>query len=129
MSDTAEHLRLQDVRFNNTPWRKWGPYLSERQWGTVREDYSHDRHRHAQQQRERREDCEEAAEHRDRQVLDPLGRYPSTPFFANVCRFCAAVGHSGHRSRGGRPRPRPRMKKAEGVAGGGGKETSATKTL
>ena len=26
----------------NTPWRKWGPYLSERQWGTVREDYSQD---------------------------------------------------------------------------------------
>ncbi len=25
-----------------TPWRKWGPYLSERQWGTVREDYSQD---------------------------------------------------------------------------------------
>jgi len=24
------------------PWRKWGPYLSERQWGTVREDYSED---------------------------------------------------------------------------------------
>ena len=42
MSDTAEHLRLQDVRSNNTPWLKWGPYLSERQWGTVREDYSHD---------------------------------------------------------------------------------------
>jgi hypothetical protein len=26
----------------NTPWKKWGPYLTERQWGTVREDYSHD---------------------------------------------------------------------------------------
>ena len=26
----------------NIPWRKWGPYLSERQWGTVREDYSED---------------------------------------------------------------------------------------
>ena len=27
---------------DNTPWKKWGPYLSERQWGTVREDYSAD---------------------------------------------------------------------------------------
>ena len=26
----------------NAPWRRWGPYLSERQWGTVREDYSQD---------------------------------------------------------------------------------------
>jgi hypothetical protein len=31
---------MEDVRINKTPWRKWGPYLSERQWGTVREDYS-----------------------------------------------------------------------------------------
>jgi hypothetical protein len=37
---TAEHDRLNDARTNKTPWRKWGPYLSERQWGTVREDYS-----------------------------------------------------------------------------------------
>ncbi|MFO1020386.1 MAG: glucosidase [Planctomycetales bacterium] len=37
---TAEHARLDDARNNDTPWRKWGPYLSERQWGTVREDYS-----------------------------------------------------------------------------------------
>jgi hypothetical protein len=37
---TAEHLRLQEARDNNVPWKKWGPYLSERQWGTVREDYS-----------------------------------------------------------------------------------------
>jgi hypothetical protein len=36
---TAEHARLQAVR-EGTPWKKWGPYLSERQWGTVREDYS-----------------------------------------------------------------------------------------
>ncbi|HZN10824.1 MAG TPA: glucosidase, partial [Blastocatellia bacterium] len=35
----AEELRLQAAR-DGTPWRKWGPYLSERQWGTVREDYS-----------------------------------------------------------------------------------------
>jgi hypothetical protein len=34
-----EHDRLNEAR-NGTPWRKWGPYLSERQWGTVREDYS-----------------------------------------------------------------------------------------
>jgi hypothetical protein len=34
---TAEHTRLQDDGRN---WKRWGPYLSERQWGTVREDYS-----------------------------------------------------------------------------------------
>jgi hypothetical protein len=36
----AEQKRLQEARDNNVPWKKWGPYLSERQWGTVREDYS-----------------------------------------------------------------------------------------
>jgi hypothetical protein len=36
----AEHTRLQEARERLVPWRKWGPYLSERQWGTVREDYS-----------------------------------------------------------------------------------------
>ncbi len=36
----AESKRLLDTREGNVPWRKWGPYLSERQWGTVREDYS-----------------------------------------------------------------------------------------
>src|ERR1035438_5112973 len=39
---TMEHRRLQEARDKNIPWRKWGPYLSERQWGTVREDYSAD---------------------------------------------------------------------------------------
>jgi hypothetical protein len=37
---TPEHARLEEVRVNKVPWKKWGPYLSERQWGTVREDYS-----------------------------------------------------------------------------------------
>ena len=37
---TAEQSRLQESRAAGTPWRLWGPYLSERQWGTVREDYS-----------------------------------------------------------------------------------------
>ncbi len=37
---TAEHARLTQARSSDTPWKKWGPYLSERQWGTVREDYS-----------------------------------------------------------------------------------------
>ena len=37
---TAEHDRLEEARTQNIPWKKWGPYLSERQWGTVREDYS-----------------------------------------------------------------------------------------
>ena len=36
----AESKRLEEARTNQIPWRKWGPYLSERQWGTVREDYS-----------------------------------------------------------------------------------------
>ncbi len=36
----AENDRLQQARDGNIPWKKWGPYLSERQWGTVREDYS-----------------------------------------------------------------------------------------
>jgi hypothetical protein len=40
MASTKEHERLQEARERNVPWRKWGPYLSERQWGTVREDYS-----------------------------------------------------------------------------------------
>ena len=39
---TAEHLRLEEARQNEKLWKKWGPYLSERQWGTVREDYSPD---------------------------------------------------------------------------------------
>ncbi len=36
---TAEHVRLDEAR-SGTKWRRWGTYLSERQWGTVREDYS-----------------------------------------------------------------------------------------
>jgi len=35
-----EKERLQEARDAQVPWHKWGPYLSERQWGTVREDYS-----------------------------------------------------------------------------------------
>ncbi|HEY7092804.1 MAG TPA: hypothetical protein VH393_06480 [Ktedonobacterales bacterium] len=38
--ETQEGLRLQEARERRIPWRQWGPYLSERQWGTVREDYS-----------------------------------------------------------------------------------------
>ena len=38
--DVAEQKRLNDAREAQIPWKKWGPYLSERQWGTVREDYS-----------------------------------------------------------------------------------------
>jgi hypothetical protein len=37
---TEEERRLDEVRENGAHWKKWGPYLSERQWGTVREDYS-----------------------------------------------------------------------------------------
>ena len=45
--NTAEHARLaqatgraEDNLFESNPWYEWGPYLSERAWGTVREDYS-----------------------------------------------------------------------------------------
>lgn len=41
MSD-AETLRLQEDKARTKNWKRWGPYLSERQWGTVREDYSAD---------------------------------------------------------------------------------------
>jgi len=37
---TPEHRRLEQARTGDAPWKSWGPYLSERQWGTVREDYS-----------------------------------------------------------------------------------------
>jgi len=40
MSLTGEQNRLEEARKGKAAWRKWGPYLSERQWGTVREDYS-----------------------------------------------------------------------------------------
>jgi hypothetical protein len=36
----AEHARLDEAREKKLAWKKWGPYLSERQWGTVREDTS-----------------------------------------------------------------------------------------
>ena len=38
----AEQRRLDEARNKEADWKKWGPYLSERQWGTVREDYSED---------------------------------------------------------------------------------------
>ena len=37
---TAEHKRLEEDRNGEKNWKQWGPYVSERQWGTVREDYS-----------------------------------------------------------------------------------------
>ncbi len=39
---TAEDVRLEESRLRKKHWKRWGPYLSERQWGTVREDYSAD---------------------------------------------------------------------------------------
>jgi hypothetical protein len=38
--EVTEQKRLNEARERGIPWKKWGPYLSERQWGTVREDYS-----------------------------------------------------------------------------------------
>ena len=35
-----EEQRLEEARLRQVQWKRWGPYLSERQWGTVREDYS-----------------------------------------------------------------------------------------
>src|SRR5271157_1164265 len=37
---TQEERRLEEARDRKVHWKRWGPYLSERQWGTVREDYS-----------------------------------------------------------------------------------------
>ena len=37
---TREEQRLEESRERKLHWKRWGPYLSERQWGTVREDYS-----------------------------------------------------------------------------------------
>jgi hypothetical protein len=37
---SAERDRLAEVPRGRAPWRRWGPYVSERAWGTVREDYS-----------------------------------------------------------------------------------------
>ena len=41
-SATPEHRRLTEEESRAANWKRWGPYLSERQWGTVREDYSPD---------------------------------------------------------------------------------------
>ncbi|HVP38198.1 MAG TPA: hypothetical protein VMS93_03335 [Candidatus Saccharimonadales bacterium] len=40
MSEGAERLRLEEDARRERNWKRWGPYLSERQWGTIREDYS-----------------------------------------------------------------------------------------
>ncbi|MBE9211953.1 hypothetical protein IQ247_04325 [Plectonema cf. radiosum LEGE 06105] len=39
---TAEEKRLEENRNRQAYWHRWGSYLSDRQWGTVREDYSSD---------------------------------------------------------------------------------------
>src|SRR5204863_1966397 len=40
LEPTAEEQRLEEARQRTKHWKRWGPYLSERAWGTVREDYS-----------------------------------------------------------------------------------------
>jgi hypothetical protein len=40
LASSVEHQRLMDTHNQKGAWHLWGPYLSERQWGTVREDYS-----------------------------------------------------------------------------------------
>jgi hypothetical protein len=40
ITPTQEEIRLEAARTHQAHWRRWGPYLSDRQWGTVREDYS-----------------------------------------------------------------------------------------
>src|SRR3569832_403219 len=42
LHDTAEYRRLEDNKGEPPKWWRWGPYVSERAWGTVREDYSAD---------------------------------------------------------------------------------------
>mgnify|MGYP000196340358 CR=1 FL=1 len=42
LAQTIEGRRLQQQETGEKNWYRWGPYLSERQWGTVREDYSAD---------------------------------------------------------------------------------------
>ena len=37
---TQEEIRLEESRARKVHWKRWGPYLAERAWGTVREDYS-----------------------------------------------------------------------------------------
>ena len=39
---TREHARLQEIQDDIRGWRRWGPYVSDRAWATVREDYSAD---------------------------------------------------------------------------------------
>jgi hypothetical protein len=39
---TTEHARLREITDDTSSWRRWGPYVSDRAWGTVREDYSAD---------------------------------------------------------------------------------------
>ena len=39
---TKEQTRIDEMRSRRAHWNRWGPYLSERAWGTVREDYSAD---------------------------------------------------------------------------------------
>ena len=41
-TQTAEHARLAEIHDSTTGWRRWGPYVSDRAWATVREDYSAD---------------------------------------------------------------------------------------
>src|SRR5207237_2435106 len=42
MTNTIEHKRLREIEDDNFGWRRWGPYVSDRAWATVREDYSAD---------------------------------------------------------------------------------------
>ena len=42
MAERQEHKRIQETNKSKASWQQWGPYLSERSWGTVREDYSAD---------------------------------------------------------------------------------------
>ena len=42
VTPSPEHLRLEAARNPDSHWYRWGPYVSDRAWGTVREDYSRD---------------------------------------------------------------------------------------
>jgi len=78
----AERRRLPEVPHGRAPWRHWGPYLSERAWGTVRDDYSADGtaweyfpHDHARSRAYRWNEDGLAGVCDDRQTLLPFHEY------------------------------------------------------
>ena len=81
---TAEGSRLAEARDSAIPWKLWGPYLSERQWGTVREDYSENG------------DAWNYFNHDHARSRAPItGVKMGSPASAMNCSVCAAPWHCG----------------------------------